>query len=61
MMVVQVNYHFILKEKLVLGLLYPEGTLNEKFGIYMRQRTIFKAVLNNYPTYFLSPYYYLVF
>jgi hypothetical protein len=44
----------------MLGLLYHEGTLSESFGIYVRQRTIFKAILNNYPMYFLSPYYILI-
>jgi hypothetical protein len=42
----------------------PEGTLSVKFGIYMHQMTIFKGaggVLDNCPTYFLSPYYYLIF
>jgi len=36
------------------------GTLNIKFGIYMRQTIILKGVLNNCSTHFLSPYYYLI-
>jgi hypothetical protein len=38
-----------------------KGTFNVKFGIYMRQMTIFKGVLDNCSTHFLSPYYYLIF
>jgi hypothetical protein len=37
-----------------------KGTLNVKFGIYVRQMTIFKGVLNDHLTHFLSPYYYLI-
>jgi hypothetical protein len=41
---------------------YPRGeTLSVKFGIYVRQTTIFKRVLDNCATNFLSPYYYLFF
>jgi hypothetical protein len=35
--------------------------LNVKFGIYVRQMNIFRGVLDNCSTYFLSPYYYLIF
>jgi hypothetical protein len=38
----------------------PKGTISVKFGIYMRQTTIFRGVLNNCPYYFLSPYYCLI-
>jgi len=37
----------------------PGKTLSVKFGIYMCQMTIFKKVLGNCPTYFLSPYIYI--
>ncbi len=41
---------------------FLRGTLSVKFGIYMRQTTILGGgVLDNCPTYFLSPYYYLFF
>jgi hypothetical protein len=36
------------------------STFSVKFGIYMYQVTIFRGVLGNCPTYFLSPYYYLI-
>jgi hypothetical protein len=44
-----------------MDLLYPEGTFSEKFGIYVHEMNIFRGVLDNYPTYFSSPYYYLIF
>jgi hypothetical protein len=31
---------------------YLGGTLSVKFGMYMHQTTIFRRVLDNYPTYF---------
>jgi hypothetical protein len=36
------------------------GIFSVKFGIYMHQTTIFKRVLNNCSTYFVSPYYYFL-
>jgi len=30
----------------------PKGILSVKFGIYVRQMTIFKGVLNDFPTHF---------
>jgi hypothetical protein len=30
----------------------PKGTLSVKFGIYVHQMTIFKGVLNDFPTHF---------
>jgi len=36
-------------------------TYSVKFKIYAHQTTIFKRVLDNCPTYFLSSYYYLIF
>jgi hypothetical protein len=37
------------------------GTFNVIFGIYVCQMTIFRGVLDNCPTYFLSPYYFFNF
>jgi hypothetical protein len=34
---------------------------NVKFRIYVYQMTILKGILDYFSTYFLSPYYYLVF
>ncbi len=41
---------------------FLRGTFSVKCGIYVHQTTIYrgKGVLNNCPTYFLSPYYYLI-
>jgi hypothetical protein len=38
----------------------PRGTFSVKFGIFVRQTTIFRGVLDNCPNHFLSPYYYLI-
>jgi hypothetical protein len=40
---------------------YSRGTFNVKFGIYMHQTTIFRGGIKKCLTYFLSPYYYLIF
>jgi len=40
---------------------YSRRTLNVKFGTYMCQTTIFRRGIKKCLTYFLSPYYYLIF
>jgi hypothetical protein len=55
-------------QKLISNLCFPsffnhnlKGTFSVKFEIYMHQTIIFKGVLNNYLTFFLTPYYYLLY
>ena len=54
----ELSFHFNIK--INVGFIRSSGALSEKFGIYVHQTTIFRGVLNNYPTCFLSPYYYLI-
>jgi len=51
------NFHFANDE----WFLAWGGTFSVKFGIYMRQMTIFKGVIRSFSNLFLSPYFYLIF
>jgi hypothetical protein len=61
---------FVFEIKLIYNVFFLKGmfvsrggggnTISVKFRIYMSLMTIFRGVLDNFLTYFLSPYYYKI-